>query len=59
MLEREIDIFEYDYFKGAEFSPSFDSVFPFGWVADRNWACRQGVLSMTDGKFLIVRAKGK
>lgn len=59
MLEGEIDIFECDYFKGAEFSPFYDSVCPLGWVVDRNWACRLWALSMIDGKFLIVRAKGK
>lgn len=59
LLEGEIDIFECDYFKGSEFSPSFDSGYTLEWVADRNSAYRQGVLSVTDEKFLIVRAKGK
>lgn len=59
VLQRETDIFECDYFQGADFSPPFDFRCPLEWVAVRDWACRLGVLSMTDGKFLIIRAKGK
>lgn len=59
LLEGEIDVLECNYFKGSEFSPSFDSGCTLEWVADRNSAYSLGVLSMTDEKFLIVRAKGK